>query len=57
MSKARIVYKIGMINYLEQFGIHLTENAPCNYSAAILEALANYFENNMKSNNESVATQ
>ncbi len=57
INQAKIEYKLTMIEYIKQFGIYLIENAPCNYTPAILEALANYCEKNMKSNNESVATQ
>lgn len=47
LNQAKEGYKLAMIAYLAQFGIHLTENAPCNYPPALLEALANYCEKNL----------
>lgn len=47
LNQAKADYKIAMIAYIGEFGIHLTGNAPCNYPPAILEALANYCEKNL----------
>lgn len=45
-NQAKVDYKLAMIAYLSEFDIHLRENAPCNYPPALLEALANYCDNN-----------
>lgn len=50
INQAKADYKIAMIAYIASFGIHLTENAPCNYPPAVLEALANYCDKNLNSN-------
>lgn len=44
LNQAKAEYKIAMITYITQFGIELTGNAPCNYTPALLESLANYCE-------------
>ncbi len=48
INQAKADYKLSMIAYLAQFGIYLTENAPCNYAPALLESLANYCEKIVK---------
>ena len=44
LNQAKAEYKIAMITYIAQFGIELIGNAPCNYTPAFLESLANYCE-------------
>lgn len=57
LNQAKIEYKSTMLQYLTQFGIQLIEKGPCNYPPSILEALANYCDKNIRSNNEPLIFQ